>query len=167
MPPFYRSWKRSLEGTRRGRKLLWRNVLIVTADTSCKWRTPQKFLIDSNLAEDHKEEKPLHKNYIWRWSLKPSIYLWIWPGTMDPVTSDIWPLKFCGRLRVFCSLVHSHLPQTHQFKTWVSNCLPVLPKALLSLRDQAGRIVIALWWQEGLFSFCFKRKVDRGRMTPT
>lgn len=50
-------------------------------------------------------------------------------------------------------LLDSNLPQTQQSKTWVSNGLPVLPKALLSLHNQAGRIVIiALWWPVGCLS---------------
>lgn len=64
-------------------------------------------------------------------------------------------------------VVDSSLPQTQQSKTWVSNGLPVLPKALLSLHKEAGRIVIiALWWPVGCLFNLLHDKFTQGTDDP-
>lgn len=63
-------------------------------------------------------------------------------------------------------LVDSNL-QNQQTKTWVSNCLPVLPKALLSIHNQAGWIVIiALWWLVGYLLNLLHDKFTQGMDDP-
>lgn len=62
-------------------------------------------------------------------------------------------------------LVDSNLLQNQQTKTWVNNCLPALPKVLLSIYNHAGRIVIiTLWWLVGyllnLFHDKFTQEMD-------
>lgn len=64
-------------------------------------------------------------------------------------------------------LVDSNLPQIQQSKAWVSNCLPALPKALVSLYNQAGRIVIiALWWLVRCLFNLFHDKFTQGTDDP-
>lgn len=100
-----------------------------------------------------------HMRHIWRWSLKPQTYLWIWSDITDPATSDVWPLNLFEDwgFSIGC-LLDSNL-QIQQSKTWLSSCLP----ALLSLNNQAGRIVIiALWCLVGcLFNLLHDKFTQR------